>query len=131
MLIEHFDKVKMSFTSGNFPTTWEGLLEGILTVCTMSEVLIAAAMNLIVKSVEKQRRGPLVPGIRQPLIRTFTDNLTVTAKSNLQGERTLEESEKIIKWTRMKFRTPHSRSLLLIKDNVIGEAFNLADEIYR
>ena len=75
-------------------------------------------MNLIVKSVEKQRRGPLVPGIRQPLIRTFMDNLTVTAKSNLQGERTFEESEKIIKSTRMKFRTPHSRSLLLMKDNV-------------
>ena len=92
ILIEHFDKVKMSFTSGNFPTTWEGLSVGILTVCTVSEVLIAAAMNLIVKSVETQRRGPLMSGVRQPLIRTFMDNLTVTAKRNNQGERISESN---------------------------------------
>ena len=64
----------MSFTSGYFPTTWKGLLVGILTVCTALEVLIAAAMNLIVKSVAKQRRGPLVSGIRQSLIRTVDDS---------------------------------------------------------
>lgn len=74
ILIEHFDKVNMSFTSRNFPVTWEGLFEGILTVCSVSEVLIAAAMNLIVKSVAKQRRGSLMSGIRQSLIRTFMDN---------------------------------------------------------
>ena len=74
ILIEHFDKVNMSFTSRNFPTTWEGLFEGILTVCSVSEVLIAAAMYLIVKSVAKQRRGSLMSGIRQSLIRTFMDN---------------------------------------------------------
>lgn len=38
ILIERFDKIKMSFTSGNFSHHMGELLVGILTGCTVSEV---------------------------------------------------------------------------------------------
>ncbi|CAC5383864.1 unnamed protein product [Mytilus coruscus] len=64
-----------------------------------------AAMNLIVKSVEKPSRGPLISsGLRQPLIRAFMDDMTVTAKTVIEGNWTLEELEGMISWARMKFK---------------------------
>ncbi|XP_076086893.1 uncharacterized protein LOC143057470 [Mytilus galloprovincialis] len=95
----------------------------------VSVVLFAAAMNLIVKSVEKPSRGPLLSsGVRQPPVRAFMDDMTVTAKTVIEGRWTLEELERMIKWARMKFKSSKSRSLIVGKGKVQDETFELAGE---
>ncbi|XP_076109046.1 uncharacterized protein LOC143077044 [Mytilus galloprovincialis] len=86
-------------------------------------------MNLIVKSVEKPSRGPLLSsGVRQPPVRAFMDDMTVTAKTVIEGRWTLEELERMIKWASMKFKPSKSRSLIVRKGKVQDETFELPGE---
>lgn len=119
----------MRFTVGDFPTAWQRLEVRILMGCTVSVVLFAAAMNLIVKSVGKPSRGPLMPsGIRQPPIRAFMDDMIVSAKTVIEGRWTFKELEGMISWARLKFKPSKSRSLVVRKGKVRGETFKFAGE---
>ena len=65
---------------------------GIVTGCTVSVILFLAAMNLMVKSVEKMSRGLCMrAGVRQPPIRTFMDDMTVSTKTIIEARWTLKE----------------------------------------
>ena len=64
---EYFDHLEMRFTVGNYTTNWQRLEVGKITGCAVSVILFAAAMNLLVKSIEKLSRGPVMTsGIKQP-----------------------------------------------------------------
>lgn len=119
MLQNYFDSFLMRFTVGDYTTTWQRLEVGIVTGCTISVILFAAAMNLMVKSAEKPRRGPvMVSGVRQPPTRAFMDDMTITTKTPVEGRWMLEDLEKFIRWARMKFKPAKSRSLVLKKGKV-------------
>lgn len=69
---------------------------GIVTGCTISVIVFSAAMNFLVKSAEKLRRGAiLVSGVH--------GRLTITAKSVPEGISILEDLEELTKWARMEF----------------------------
>lgn len=62
----------------NSASEWHQLEKGIITRCTISGILFALAMNMVVKATEVECRGPLSKsGIQQPPIRAFMDGLTV------------------------------------------------------
>ena len=52
MLKHYLGQLKLQFTVGNYVTTPQPLEVGIVTGCTISVILFAAAMNLLVKSAE-------------------------------------------------------------------------------
>ena len=58
MLKDYFDQFKMCFTVGNCTTDWQRLEKEIVTGCTISIILFGTAMNLLLKSVKIQNRGP-------------------------------------------------------------------------
>ncbi|VDI39239.1 Hypothetical predicted protein [Mytilus galloprovincialis] len=69
------------------------------------------------KSVEKPRRGPLMlSGRRQPPIRAFIDDMTVTANPKIEGKWTLQELAGMISWATMKFKP--------IGDKMLWEKFD-------
>ena len=113
MLQHYFDNFRMRFSVGNYNTAWQRLEVGIVTGCTISVVLFAATMNLLVKSAENIRRGPVTTsGIRLPPTRAFMDDLTITTKSVIECRWMLEETQDLIEWARMKFKPEKSRSLV-------------------
>jgi hypothetical protein len=119
LLKHYFDHFKMRFSVGDYTTNWQRLEVGIVTGCTISVVLFAAAMNLLVKSAEKTSRGPVtVSGVKQPPTRAFMDDMTITAKSVVEGRWMLEDLEHLITWARMEFKPAKSRSLVLKKGRV-------------
>lgn len=72
----------MRVTAGEVTSEWHLLEVGIITSCTISVTLFALAMSMIVKSAEPECRGPRTQsGTRQPPIRAFMDDLTVTTES--------------------------------------------------
>ena len=74
---------------------------------------------MVVRSVEKESRGPVTQTkIRQPPVRAFMDDLTITAKSVVEARWTLQELECLIKWARMKFKPVKSRSLVIKRGKV-------------
>lgn len=75
-------------------------------------ILFALAMNMLVKSAEPECRGPKTKtGIRQPPIRAFMDDLTVTTESVPGCRWILQGLEKLTIWARMLFKPEKSRSL--------------------
>ncbi len=82
--MSRMDLLKMRFTVGNFTTKWQRLKKGIMAGCTISVVLVVAAMDLL-KVGGTQCRGPIADdGTRHPACRAFMDDITVTTPS-IQG----------------------------------------------
>ena len=77
---------------------------------------------MIVKSAEKECRCPITKsGIRQPPIRAYMDDLTVTT-AYFTGCRWLARGlEKLIGWARMKFKLVKSRSVVIKKGKVVNK----------
>ena len=98
---------------------WHQLEVGIVAGCTISVTVFTAAINMLVKSAEKECRGPKMrSGIRQPPIRAFMDDLTVTV-AGVQGARwVLKGLEEAFEWSRMKFKPQKSRSLVIKRGKV-------------
>ena len=74
---------------------------------------ISKLINVIVKSAEIERQGPMMKTeARQPSIRAFMDDLTVTTASVMGCRWILRSLEKLIAWVRMKFKPAKSRSFV-------------------
>jgi hypothetical protein len=78
-------------------------------------------MNLMVKTAENTSKGPsMATGVKQPPTRVFMNDMTITAKSSIEGRWMLEDLEHqvLFTWTRMTFKPAKCRSLVLKKGRV-------------
>lgn len=79
MITSYFGGFKLQFKTAHFTTQWQDLEKGIVTGCTISPILFIMGMNLLITAAAKESRGPrMESGTRQPSIRDFMDDLTVT-----------------------------------------------------
>ncbi|XP_049336392.1 uncharacterized protein LOC125802421 [Astyanax mexicanus] len=122
LILDYYNKFRMRVTSGSETSDWHSIEKGIITGCTISVVLFSLAMNMVVKSAEVECRGPLTKsGVRQPPIRAFMDDLTVTTTSVPGCRWILQGLEKLMTWARMSFKPSKSRSMVLKKGKVIDK----------
>ncbi|KAL6469714.1 hypothetical protein MHYP_G00208330 [Metynnis hypsauchen] len=128
LILDYYSNFRLRVTAVSGTSDWHRLEKGIITGCTISVILFALAMNMIVKSAEVECRGPLTKsGVRQPPIRAFMDDLTVTTTSVPGSRWILQGLEKLITWARMSFKPAKSRSLVLKKGKVTDRyRFSLA-----
>ena len=97
-----------------FTTRWQELEVGIPMGCTISPILFAMAMEVIVRSARAQGRGvELAPNQVLPPIRAFMDDLTLLNPSTNEADKVLVKLEELVQWARMKFKPRKSRSLVL------------------
>lgn len=73
----------MRFTVGDNTSMWQRIEVGIVTGCTSSVILFEAAMNLVIKLVEKNE------------------------------QRTNHDLQEVISWARVRFKPSKSRSTVL------------------
>lgn len=98
LILDYYNHFRMRVSAGGVTSDWHKLEVGIITGCTISVILFAVAMNMIVKSAEPECRGPQSRGgVRQPPIRAFMDDLTVTTESVPGGRWILQGLEKLIR----------------------------------
>lgn len=128
LILDYYNNFRLRVTTGSGTSDWHRFEKGIITGCTISVILFALAMNMIIKSAEVECRGPLTKsGVRQPPIRAFMDDLTATTTSVLGSRWILQGLEKFIAWARMSFKSAKSRSLGLKKGKVTDRhRFSLA-----
>ncbi|XP_073716891.1 uncharacterized protein [Misgurnus anguillicaudatus] len=119
LIRDYYSSFSLRFTSGTVTSAGHRLEKGIITGCTISVVLFSLAMSMLVKAAEVECRGPLSrSGIRQPPIRAYMDDLTVTSTSVAGCRWLLRGLERITAWARMMFKPAKSRSLVLRKGRV-------------
>ncbi|XP_061878077.1 uncharacterized protein LOC133630482 [Entelurus aequoreus] len=122
LILDYYANFHLRVSSGKTTSDWHRLEKGIITGCTISVILFALAMNMLVKSAEVQCRGPLSrSGVRQPPIRAFMDDLTVTTTSVPGCRWILNGLQEVISWARMSFKPAKSRSLVLKRGKVTGK----------
>lgn len=86
MITSYFGGFKLQFQAALFTTEWQDLEKGIITSCTISPILFIMGMNLLITAAGKESRGQLMEsGIRQPPIRGFMDDLTITTATHVQA----------------------------------------------
>ncbi|XP_075893028.1 uncharacterized protein LOC142895694, partial [Nelusetta ayraudi] len=82
-------------------------------------MLFALAMNMVVKAAEAECRGPLSKsGVRQPPIRAYMDDLTITTISVPGSRWILQGLERLMTWARMSFKPSKSRFMVLKRGKV-------------
>ena len=116
LLKHYYTKFKMRFSTGDYTTSWQYLEIGIITGCTISAIIFAAAVNLLIKSTENMKRGVVsASGTVQPPTRAFMDDMTVLTRTIQQGRWTLNDLHSVFTWARMKFKPAKSKSLVIKK----------------
>ncbi|XP_061920230.1 uncharacterized protein LOC133660667 [Entelurus aequoreus] len=122
LILDYYNNFRLRVTSGSITSDWHRPEKGIITGCTISVVLFTLAMNMVVKSAEVQCRGPLSrSGVRQPPIRAYMDDLTITTTSVPGSRWILQGLERLIGWARMSFKPAKSRSMVLKKGKVVNK----------
>ena len=120
LINNYYQNSKMRISSNSSWSEWHELEKEIITGCTISAVLFSLAMNMLVKTAEVECRGLLSKsGIRQPPIRAFMDDLTVTTSSVTGSRWLLKGLEQSTTWARMSFKPAKSRSLVLKKGKLM------------
>ncbi|XP_063056077.1 uncharacterized protein LOC134450154 [Engraulis encrasicolus] len=119
LIADYYNNFSMRVSAGATPSSWHKVDIGIITGCTISVTLFSLAMNMLTKSAEPECRGPRMnSGQRQPPIRAFMDDLTVTTESVPGCRWILKGLEKMMEWARMRFKPAKSRSMVLRKGKV-------------
>lgn len=82
-------------------------------------------MNLLITAAAAEAKGPVTAaGCRQPPIRGFMDDLTITTSSHVQARWILKTLGDVASWARMVFKPKKSRSIVMRKGKVT-DAFKL------
>ena len=86
IIVDYYHNFQIRTVSGNTTLAWHYLERGIITGCTISATLFALAMNMLIKAAEVECRGPTTrSGQRQPPIRAYMDDMTITTITTVIG----------------------------------------------
>ncbi len=125
MITSYFGRIQLRFKTAYFTTQWQSLEKGIVTGCTISPILFVIGMNLLITAAEKEAHGPkMESGIRQPPIRGYMDDLTITTTTHVEARWVLTVLDHMATWARMKFKPKKSRSLV-IRNGKLTNRFKL------
>ncbi len=116
---------KLRFQTAQFTTQWQDLEKGIVTGCIISPILFIMEMNLLITAAGKKSREPIMKfGIRQPSVRGFMDDLTITTTTHVQARWIPKALDDVATWACMKFKPKKSRCMM-IKNGKVTNKFQL------
>ena len=112
----YYADMKIRFTTREFTTEWQRVEKGIITGCTMSVILFALSMTMLVMSVKDETKGPQTrSGQRQVNTRLFMDDITTTTRSLAQTGHLLDKLVGKLEWAGLSVKPEKCRSLVIIK----------------
>ena len=115
----YYANVEIRFTTKDFTTDWQRVEKGIITGCTLSVVLFALSMTMLVMSVKEETKGPKTSsGQRQVNARLFMDDIATTTGSLVQTKYLLDKLVEKLTWAGLSVKPEKCRSLVIIKGEV-------------
>ena len=115
----YYADVKIRFTTRDFTTEWQKVEKGIVTGCTLSVILFALTMTLLVASAKKATKGPKSEtGQRQENCRLFMDDIATTTEKLVQTKYLLDSLAAKLEWAGLDVKAEKCRSLVLVKGEV-------------
>ena len=115
----YYADVKIRFSTKDFTTDWQQVEKGIITGCTLSVILFALAMTMLVMSVKDETKGPKsASGQQQVNSRLFMDDIATTTNNLVQTKHLLDRMEEKLSGAGLEVKTEKCRSLVIIKGEV-------------
>ena len=115
----YYSDVQIRFSTKRFTTEWQKLEKGIITGCTLSVILFALAMTILVSSAKKETKGPKTEsGQQQENTRLFMDDIATTTETLVQTKHLLNNLAGKLEAGGLEVRPGKCRSLVLIKGEV-------------
>ena len=109
MVESYYSGVYVRFKTRDFVTEWQKLENGIITGCTISVILFALSMTWLVKSVEKETKGPMMEtGVRQTNARLYMDDISTTTETVLQTRYLMKVLGRYLEWGRLEVKASKS-----------------------
>ena len=108
--------MNIRFTTKQFTTEWQRVEKGIITGCTLSVILFALTITMLVRSVRVETKCPkTVTGQSQVNTSLFMDDIATRTENLVQTKYLLEKLVGKLKWAGLSIKPEKSRSL--VKDN--------------
>ena len=115
----YYADMNIRFTTKEFTTDWQKVEKGIITGCTMSVILFALSMTMLVMSAKKETKGPTTrSGQRQVNASLFMDDIATRTESLVQTKYLLDKLVCNLKWAGLSIKPEKSRSLVIIDGKV-------------
>ena len=130
MLDKYFKCFRMRFSTNSFTKDWINMEIGIAMGCTISPILFAMAMEVILKAAEGSA-GPanLGGGCYIPPLKAFMDDTTVICSNEAETRRILKRLDGLMSWCRMTFKPKKSRRLTVRTGKIDAErTFTVANK---
>lgn len=102
---DYYYGIKIGYTVGKFTTGGQQLEKGIVSSCTIPQILFVMGIILMATSIERKTREPKKKSETYQLpIRGFMDDLTVTTTTDVQTRWAFSLPEEIVTLACMKFK---------------------------
>ena len=121
---EYYDNFRMRFSTEDFTTEWHRLEIGIAAGCSISVIWFILVMEMLLRSADCQEEKAKV---RSPK-KAFMDDVTLLTRDVDAMQSVLTRLDKLITWSRMKFKAKKSRSLAIQKGKQRQQKFTIAGE---
>ena len=97
LISDYYNDFRLNVMSNTTASYLHRLERDIIIGCMISATLLSLAINIIIKSAEVECRGPVTKsGIRQPQLRAYLDDITMTTSSVIGCKWVLRGLEKLI-----------------------------------
>ncbi|KAK7912981.1 hypothetical protein WMY93_013192 [Mugilogobius chulae] len=125
----YFRDIQFCITTCSGTTAWQHLELGIMAGCTISPLAFTMAMELIIRASSWVVGGErLKSGLRLPPIRAYMDDMTTITNTKPCTKRLLDKLQSNIKWAGMKIKPSKSRSISIVKGQLVSETFFVSEE---
>ena len=115
----YYANMNIRFTTKDFTTEWQRVEKGIITGCTLSVILFALSMTMLVMSVQDETKGPKTSsGQRQVNTSLFMDDIATRTENLVQTRCLLDRLVERLKWAGLSIKPEKSRSLVIIRGKV-------------
>ena len=115
----YYANVNIRFTTKEFTTEWQRVEKGIITGCTLSVILFALTMTMLVMSVKEETKGPkTLSGQRQVNASLFMDDIATRTENLVQTKYLLDKLVGKLRWAGLSIKPEKSRSLVIIDGKV-------------
>uniref|UniRef100_A0A3B3B355 Reverse transcriptase domain-containing protein n=1 Tax=Oryzias melastigma TaxID=30732 RepID=A0A3B3B355_ORYME len=129
LIRNYFQDLQFCVTYENMTTNWQHLEIGIMAGCTISPLAFVMAMEIVIRASRWVVGGEKINSdLRLPPIRAYMDDMTLITTTKPCTRRLLQKLQENIQWARMEFKPGKSRSISVVKGQVVNEQFYIRDE---
>ena len=123
---DYYSKARIRFTTNKFTTNWQHVEKGIITGCTLSVILFALTMTMLVMSVKNETKGPKTSsGQQQVPIRLFMDDIATTTENTVQTKHLLRKLIDKLKWANLMVKPEKCRMMVIKKGKISTQTIQI------